>query len=276
MGASDDDARKDRDDEVRFGAFARAIADREKIKSTILLCCSKLQAALPNRDQRTWFCSCYPGQLRSQHLCSTLSPIKHCKSKLRGEQAKQGSKWKTDDGGITILDGFCRRAADKNAKQLLKFLLPFPLTLSSLSLQCHAPCVVPEGYSRLTVNDRRLVASNVSTPPLDDNCLPGISLWYDTCHARGWPGPSPFIPAKQGGIYRSKESLAFSLARVPGPYPLMLSSRVGSGCTRTSMYVDLPPPFPFSIAQLKRRLCALFLELPTPFDSDRTRPRGAG
>ena len=91
---------------------ARPIADREKIKSTILLLLQTASgppsAALAELIGRG-FVRVSQVNCAEQAACSPLSPIKHCKSKLRGEQAKQGSKWKTDDGGITILDGFCRR-----------------------------------------------------------------------------------------------------------------------------------------------------------------------
>ena len=70
------------------------------------------------------------GQPRSRPA-SILSPIKHCKSKKQASNPKEGRK---KEEGITILDGFCLGAPDKNAKQLLKFLLS-PLSLSiSLSL----------------------------------------------------------------------------------------------------------------------------------------------
>ena len=102
MGASDE--RVDRDDEVRFGAFERAIADRQDKKHP--------RVVAPNCELKGRGFVLVPQvncAEQAASACSPLSPIKHCKSKLRGEQAKQGSKWKTDDGGITILDGFCRR-----------------------------------------------------------------------------------------------------------------------------------------------------------------------
>ena len=88
--------------------------------------------------------------------------------------------------------------------------------------------------------------------------------------------PPPFIPAKQGGIYRSKESLARSRSWSIS-IDAVQSSRQWVYTVHVCVYVDLPPSpsLSFSIAQLKRRLCALFLELPTSSDSDdRTRPRG--